>query len=150
MRIIKEPLGEAIKHVEEEARMILPGIQALFGFQLIAVFNQRFSELDSLEQSLHFMALLLSALSILLVLTPAAYHRLAEPRQISNRLFWLGTICLTLSLFPLCLGISFEVLVIAQVLKYTATVSVIFSVLTFILLFSAWFIFPKIYRHNLK
>ncbi|TLG71825.1 hypothetical protein [Methylocystis sp. B8] len=26
----------------EEARMVLPGIQALFGFQLIAVFNNRF------------------------------------------------------------------------------------------------------------
>jgi hypothetical protein len=26
----------------EEARMVLPGIQALFGFQLIAVFNERF------------------------------------------------------------------------------------------------------------
>ena len=26
----------------EEARMVLPGIQALFGFQLVTVFNDRF------------------------------------------------------------------------------------------------------------
>ncbi len=36
----------------EEARMVLPGIQALFGFQLIAAFNQRFSELKALAQQL--------------------------------------------------------------------------------------------------
>ena len=26
----------------EEARMVVPGLQALFGFQLIAIFNRRF------------------------------------------------------------------------------------------------------------
>jgi hypothetical protein len=29
----------------EEARMVLPGIQVLFGFQLIAVFNERLKSL---------------------------------------------------------------------------------------------------------
>jgi hypothetical protein len=38
----------------EEARMVLPGIQALFGFQLIAVFNERFKELTKDEQLIHF------------------------------------------------------------------------------------------------
>jgi Family of unknown function (DUF6328) len=39
----------------EEARMVLPGIQALFGFQLMAVFNQRFNELTAGEQLIHYM-----------------------------------------------------------------------------------------------
>jgi hypothetical protein len=30
----KETLEEELDHVVEEARMVLPGIQALFGFQL--------------------------------------------------------------------------------------------------------------------
>lgn len=33
------PLSQAAQHLLEECRMVLPGIQALFGFQLIAVFN---------------------------------------------------------------------------------------------------------------
>ena len=37
-----EALKDAVEQALEEARMVLPGIQALFGFQLIAVFNQRF------------------------------------------------------------------------------------------------------------
>jgi hypothetical protein len=34
----------------EEARMVLPGIQAIFGFQLIAVFNTKFAELSDFDQ----------------------------------------------------------------------------------------------------
>jgi len=33
------PLRLAAEYLIEECRMVLPGIQALFGFQLIAVFN---------------------------------------------------------------------------------------------------------------
>ncbi len=35
------------------------GIQALFGFQLIAVYNNRFTELSPPDQVLHFVALAL-------------------------------------------------------------------------------------------
>lgn len=41
-------LDEAARYLVEECRMILPDIQALFGFQLIAVFNQRFTTLDAI------------------------------------------------------------------------------------------------------
>src|SRR5437870_12446674 len=62
----------------EEARMVLPGIQALFGFQLVAAFNQRFTELSPAHQNLHFAALVLTAISVGIIMTPAAYHRIAE------------------------------------------------------------------------
>jgi hypothetical protein len=34
-----EPLDQEANHILEESRMVLPGIQALFGFQLIAIYN---------------------------------------------------------------------------------------------------------------
>jgi hypothetical protein len=49
-------LDSATRHILEECRMVLPGIQALFGFQLIAVFNQGFNEkLSTVQQQLHFV-----------------------------------------------------------------------------------------------
>jgi hypothetical protein len=45
-----EDLERAATHVLEEARMVLPGIQALLGFQLIAVFSSRF-DVDLLQQN---------------------------------------------------------------------------------------------------
>jgi len=67
----------------EEARMVLPGIQALFGFQLIAVFNDAFRRLEPFEQSLHFVALVLIALAIAIIMTPAAYNPAVERGSLS-------------------------------------------------------------------
>ena len=79
----------------EEARMVLPGIQALFGFQLIAVFNERFKQLPDDEQRLHFAAIILIAVAIAVIMTPAAYHRQVEPgvrqRAIRQARFVAGT-----------------------------------------------------------
>ena len=41
-RIEKLTLEDALTHLLEECRMVLPGVQALFGFQLIVVFNRSF------------------------------------------------------------------------------------------------------------
>jgi len=38
-----ESLKDQATHILDEARTVLPGIQALFGFQLIAVFSDRFA-----------------------------------------------------------------------------------------------------------
>jgi hypothetical protein len=52
-------LEKAASHLLEECRMVLPGVQALFGFQFIAVFNQAFSErLIPQERYLHLAALM--------------------------------------------------------------------------------------------
>ncbi len=41
-----ESLEDESTHATDEARMVLPGVQAILGFQLIAVFNQRFQDLS--------------------------------------------------------------------------------------------------------
>src|SRR3977135_1884752 len=58
-------LSEAAEHLLEECRMVLPGIQALFGFQLIVVFNPAFGQrLTTGEQRLHLLAIALLAVAI--------------------------------------------------------------------------------------
>jgi hypothetical protein len=37
---------------KEEAQMVLPAIQALFGLRMVAVFNQRFEQLSNLGQTI--------------------------------------------------------------------------------------------------
>src|SRR3954466_6629561 len=80
-------LEDAVSFALDEARMILPGIQALFGFQLVAVFNQRFADIfDEPGQLLHLAALVLVALSCALAMTPAAVHRQVHRGRVSTRL----------------------------------------------------------------
>jgi hypothetical protein len=47
----------------EEARMVLPGLQALFGFQMMSIFNARFETLPLGDQRLHLFAIFLTTLS---------------------------------------------------------------------------------------
>src|SRR4051812_21840526 len=109
-----EQKAEKVSHLLGEARMVLPGIQALFGFQLIAVFNQQFSkELTSGEQYLHLMAILLTVVAISLVMTPASYHRLAEKGEMSDRFIRISSRLLAMGMCPLLFGISIEIYLIA-------------------------------------
>ena len=81
-------------------------MQAVLGFQLIAVFNQRFQELLwQLEQLLHLAAFLLMALAMGLVMTPAAYHRQVERGRVSRRFVDLSSSLLTFAMLPLIAGV---------------------------------------------
>ena len=67
-----EGLEKTAQAAIEESRMVLPGIQALFGFQLIATLNQGFHELSSSDQRLHYAALVLVTLAIAMIMAPGS------------------------------------------------------------------------------
>jgi hypothetical protein len=71
-------LAERIKKVLIECRMALPGAQAFLGFQFAIVFAEGFERLPHSWQIIHFLSLLSTTVSIVLLIAPAAYHRLAE------------------------------------------------------------------------
>ncbi|HEX2386013.1 MAG TPA: DUF6328 family protein [Candidatus Binatia bacterium] len=137
-------LSKAAEYLLEECRMVLPGIQALFGFQLIAVFNQSFGEkLSSGEQALHLAAIGLIAVAVALVMTPAAYHRQAGGRVVTEHFLQISTRLLLWSMLPLALGISIDFYLIARIILGTFAVAFLAAVLlaVFILL---WFALPRV------
>src|SRR3954453_13884854 len=121
-------LDSAAAHLLEECRMVLPGIQALFGFQLIAVFNNAFDEkLSPGEQQLHFLALFLVALSAALVMAPAAIHRQSQQREVSERFIWLSSLLLHVSMLPLAFGLALDVYLIARIVFGSSGIGLVFS-----------------------
>src|SRR5690349_19964355 len=88
-------LDSAARHILEECRMVLPGIHAPFGFQLIAVVNLGFQDnMSIVQQQLHLASILLSVFAIGLVMTPAALHRLIYPIAVTRRFIEWSTILL--------------------------------------------------------
>jgi len=139
-----ERLSEVVSHLLEECRMVLPGIQALFGFQLVAVFNQVFwDRLDASDRFCHFAAIALVALSIVLVMTPAAYHRQAEPEAVSRNFVILSTRVLFWSMFPLMTGILIEFFVITRLIFSSVLVAVSSAVLLGLIFVLFWFALPR-------
>lgn len=127
--------------------MVLPGIQALFGLQLIAVFNTRFAEdLSKAEQMLHLAAIAAVAVAVAFVMTPASYHRLTEPQVITQDFLKFATRMLLWSMCFLLIGICVDFYLISQLIIDNQAISMLLS---FALLFASiglWFVLP--WRRN--
>jgi len=129
----------------EECRMVLPGIQALFGFQLIAVFNSTFwAKLDQYEQLLHYMAIGLVALSVALVMTPAAYHRQAEPATVSKRFLIISTKLLFGSMYPLMGGILLDFYLIGSLILQSRLLSLLATLCLWCVFTVLWILLPRV------
>jgi hypothetical protein len=125
--------------------MVLPGIQALFGFQLIAVFNDGFAQkLSTVQQQIHFVSIVLTVIAIALVMTPAALHRQIDPLAVTRRFIRSSTILLILSMFPLAISICLEIYLIAQIITRLYWLSLLTAAGLFLLFLSLWTVLPHI------
>jgi TRAP-type C4-dicarboxylate transport system substrate-binding protein len=137
-------LDTATSHILEECRMVLPGIQALFGFQLIAVFNQGFGDkLSQVEQLVHLAALILTVLATVLVMTPAALHRQAEPMEVSERFVWLASNLILAAMYPLAVAVALDVYVVASVVTKSDAMGSLLAVTVLIVFIAFWILVPR-------
>jgi hypothetical protein len=74
----KASLKDEMRNVIGKARMVLPGMQALFGFQTMAVFSHRFENIADSRKLACLAALGLLVLAMGLLMSLAACKRLAE------------------------------------------------------------------------
>lgn len=138
-----EAASEVASHLLEECRMVLPGIQALFGFQLIAVFNQKFGEMPEVYQALHLLAIAFVTISIAFVMTPAAYHRQAHQFSISRKFVQLSSRLLLLSMILLSIGLCLDVYVVAALITESDWLSLALALAAAMLFGLLWFVFPR-------
>jgi hypothetical protein len=140
------PLSKAAEYLLEECRMVLPGIQTLFGFQLIVVFSDRFDRvLSDGEQQLHLLAIGLVAVAIALIMTPAAYHRQTDPEQITDAFIRVSTRMLLASMWPLALAICLDFYLVGRILIGAGPMLWLAGML-FASFVSLWFVLPWIGR----
>ena len=141
-------LNDAATHVLEECRTVVPGIQALFGFQLIAVFSTAFREqLSSPERILHLAAIVLVTIAIVLVMAPAALHRQTEPRSVSLRFITISSRLLMSSMAPLAIGICLDVYLVARVIVESRGIAGVVAVVLFGVFIVFWLLLPRAVRH---
>lgn len=142
----RESLKDETQLVMEEARMVLPGIQSLFGFQLIAIFNARFERLPETAQHVHLTALAFVALAIALVMAPAAYHRLGERGWVSRRLVDLASDFLGYGMAALMFGLTLDVALVIYMILGNVAVSFAAGLAALLVFASLWFLLPLRHR----
>ena len=140
----RQPPAKVVSFLLDECRMVLPGIQALFGFQLMVVFTEGFwDKLSSAERMLHLAAIALIVIAVALVMTPAAYHRQAEQHSVSENFISLASRLLLLSMGPLLLGICLDFYLIANVILVNEGISIALSLVVLFVFTALWFLLPR-------
>jgi len=138
-----DDLDDLVSHVLEEARMVLPGIQALLGFQLVAVFNNGFAErLSTTDQYIHLGAILLSINAVCFLLTPPALHRICQPDKISIEFVRTSSKFIRLGMLPLLLTTVLDLYVVSHLVTHDMTISLILALVVLAQFSYFWLIFP--------
>lgn len=139
-----------IEHMLTEARVILPGAQALLGFQFIVTLTKSFEKLSYALKIVHFIGLSALALSIILLIAPAAIHRMTFHGQDSERFHSIGSIIVTLALLPLVVAIVCDIYIALNRMLNDSTAAGIGAAAALLLLMSLWYILPLFLRANHK
>ena len=113
---------------------------------MIAVFNERFKELTGDERLIHFSATVLVTIAIALIMTPAAYHRLAEQTTISKFFVWLASWLIAAAMVPLMLGLTLEVYLLGVLVFGEPKTSLVVATALLGVFSLLWFMFPLAMR----
>ena len=112
----KQRLNRNLDQLLQELRVVLPGVQVLFAFLLAVPFSSRFGDVDDFERDIYFVALLLSALSIVLLLAPSIQHRILFRREQKRYLVALGSSLTIAGMTALALAIVLSLVLVAHFL----------------------------------
>jgi hypothetical protein len=132
-------LKAKIEHVLQEARMVLPGAQALLGFQFASILTTSFGRLTPAFQVVHVMALLVIALATILLIAPAAYHRLVEHGEATESFHQVAGRFLLSAIACLGLGMAAEFSVVTWVITHDAFVALVLGTAVLAANYAIWF-----------
>ena len=141
-------LTDKIRHVLTEARVVLPGAQTLLGFQFSVFLMESFDKLPDSSRYLHFAALALVALSIVLLMTPAAYHRIAERGEETEHFHRFASRTLLAAMVPLALGLSVDFFIVARKVTESPALAAALALALLALFYGLWFGFTAYRRRQ--
>ena len=133
------PLKDRIRQVLTEARVILPGAQALLGFSLATVLLQAFTSIPMIDRLIHLTSLLCIAVSTMLLMAPAAYHRIVLHGSDTEEFHHYAGRMLVAALVPLGLGIVGELYVVVHKVTGSASAGVALALLCGAVISGLWF-----------
>ncbi|HKQ06651.1 MAG TPA: DUF6328 family protein [Blastocatellia bacterium] len=139
-------IKDKIKHVLTESRVVLPGAQTLLGFQFITFLMESFDKLPDSSRYIHFASLAMVALSIVLLMTPAAYHRIVERGEETRHFHRFASRVLLAAMVPLALGLSGDFFVVTRKVTESTALAAGLALALLALFYGLWFGFTAYRR----
>jgi hypothetical protein len=126
-----------------ELRVALPGVQVLFAFLLTIPFAPRFTELSDRDVDVYVFALVASAIAAMLLIAPAAHHRLTFRQHAKERLLRLANLLVLGGTVSLAVAVGAAVYLVASMVytsRSAAWIAGVLSAVTAVL----WFVVPVV------
>lgn len=98
-----------------------------------------FSKLPKSSQILHLCSLMLIAATIVCLMAPAAFHRLVERGEDTDRMHHFASRMLICAMVPLALGIAIDCYVIVAKVLDSVPVAIGMAALTLLFFYGLWF-----------
>ena len=135
----KPDLSDRIKKVLLECRMALPGAQAFLGFQFAIVFAQSFESVPRSWQMIHFISLLATTIATVLLIAPAAYHRIHEAGEDTEHFHKIASRLLLMALVFLGPGMAGDLFVVIAKVTQSPGAAGVSAGLLLLAFYGLWF-----------
>jgi hypothetical protein len=136
------PLDAQVEQLLTEARLVLPGVQALLGFQLTVTLTQAFQELLPGARFAHAIALSSASVAIVLLMAPASLHRISFGGQDDPKFVALASWFVVAAPLPLALAIALDTYVALGRALSSQNIASAAGVGTILVLVGIWYGFP--------
>jgi uncharacterized membrane protein YqjE len=143
----KAELKDKINFAITEARVVLPGAQALLGFQFLTMLTEEFGKLPAELKYLHLASLGAIAVSTILLIAPAAFHRLAERGENTERVHTFTSRMVISAMSILALGVVGDLFVVVWKVTGSYLTAVVASVFMLTFIYGLWFGY-SLYRRS--
>ena len=110
--------------------------------------SQSFDSLPNGSKLLHAGALGCVALTVILLVSPAAFHRIAFNGAICERFYRIGSRLATAALLPLAFGLAGDVYVAIAKLINSPLIGALSAAMTLLVLLGLWYGYPFSLRNR--
>lgn len=143
----KERRDRELGELLQELRVAITGVQVLFAFLLTVPFTERFPSLDTSQRRVYFAAVLAAAVSSLLLIAPAANHRLLFREGVKEAMLRAANRLAIAGFVTLALGIGLSLYLVTTMVYATST-AVLVAIGVGVLTVFAWFVFPRLLKED--
>ncbi len=140
------PLSSQVDQLLTEARLIIPGAQALLGFQLTVTLTKAFSELPVEAKVAYAAALCCLGLAVLLLMAPASLHRIGFNGEDDPQFVAIGSWFVIVAPLPLAFAIALDTYIAADRALQSPTTATALAIVAIVALLSAWYGYPVLRR----
>jgi hypothetical protein len=141
-------LKDKIEQILTEARIILPGGQALLGFQFAAILSEGYDDLPLSSRQIHFSSLALMTLSMVMLMAPAAYHRLVSAGEATEDMDRFGVRMVLGALIPLGFALAGDLYVVVTKVSRSSGTGIGTSLLALAIFAALWLVYPLAARRQ--